>query len=266
MSCLLATAVLAHAEGPAVSELNGKFSIESGVVGATGQSSATGVAQGSISTPLGRRFGLQIDGLSASSHNAFFGGGGAQLFWRDPATGLFGPMAAVVGGGGARAGLYGGEAELYAGLFTLGARAGYRDAHSSSGGFYLGTLTVYPMPDLALSIEGGQIVGQAIGQGTIELQPGLLHNVSLFAEGAAGELGYYRATAGIRIYFGADKLLIRRHREDDPSSSVVGLGGINSGSGHTGIFNSGDGNNGFFNTAITGNTGIFNSGDTNTGF
>jgi len=61
--------------------------------------------------------------------------------------------------------------------------------------------------------------GRYTGRGTIEYQPQLAatHNMSFFVDGSGGDNGY-RATAGIRFYFGADKPLIRRHREDDPTA------------------------------------------------
>jgi hypothetical protein len=220
----VALAPAARAEGPAVSQINGKISVEGGAVGTNAQQSAIGTTQGSITLPLGQSFGLQVDGAVSTAFNSLFGGGGAHLFWRDPTIGLIGPIAAIGGGAGTWNGLYGGEAELYAGVFTVAARAGYANTAmafgSRNGGFYLGTLTLYPVPDLAFTIEGGQLAGLALGQARIEYQPELMgrRNLSLYASGVAGDLGVYRVTAGIRFYFGSEKSLIRRHREDDPQS------------------------------------------------
>jgi hypothetical protein len=44
---------------------------------------------------------------------------GRTSSWRDPAIGLAGPIAALAGGRGSTVGLFGGEGELYAGVFTL---------------------------------------------------------------------------------------------------------------------------------------------------
>ncbi|WP_425069697.1 hypothetical protein [Reyranella sp.] len=222
---LLALSPGARAEGPAVSELNGKLSVEGGAVGTNELQSALATTHGSITAPLGHSFGLQVDGSGSTAFNSVFGSGGLHLFWRDPAIGLVGAIAAFGGGAGTRSGLYGGEGELYAGLFTVGVRAGYGDNRtdfsSRNGGFYLGTLTVYPVPNLALSVEGGQVSGLTLGQARIEYQPDLLlahRNVSFFVSGLAGDFGVFRATAGVQFYFGPDKSLIRRHREDDPRS------------------------------------------------
>lgn len=209
---------------PAVSQLNGKFSLESGAVGIQGRSSALGIAQGSIAAPLGHSFGVQVDGLAATAYNSFGGGGAAHLFWRNPAIGLAGPVVALVGARGNTVGWYGGEGELYAGLITVAVYAGYQDAGASavpSGGFYQGHLSVYPIPDLALTVGGGQFAGRAIGSGRVEYQPDLLarRNVAFFVDANAGDDSFYRVTGGVRLYFGPDKSLIRRHREDDPATS-----------------------------------------------
>ena len=215
---------VAHAEGPAVSGLNGKFSLEGGATGSRSSgNSAVGTAEGAIAAPLGSRFGAQLDGLASTSYGSFLGGGGAHVFWRDPTIGLAGPIAALGGGRGTTVGLYGAEGELYAGVFTVGALGGYLSATSPSGavpsgGFWQGRLTVYPIADLALSLGGGQEAGFGSGSATIEYQPDFIasHNVSLFVDGDIGEDGYYRVTSGVRFYFGPEKTLIRRQREDDP--------------------------------------------------
>jgi hypothetical protein len=215
---------VAHAEGPAVSGLNGKVSLEGGATGSrSGGSSAVGTAEGSIAAPLGSRFGAQLDGIASTSYSSFLGGGGAHVFWRDSTIGLAGPVAALGGGRGATVGLYGAEGELYAGIFTVGALGGYLSATSPSGvvpsgGVWQGRLTVYPIADLALSLGGGQEAGFGSGSVTIEYQPAFIarHNVSLFVDSDIGENGYYRVTSGVRFYFGPEKTLIRRQREDDP--------------------------------------------------
>jgi hypothetical protein len=231
---LAAPIVSAQADGsaPAVSALNGKISTEGGVTGADGQSSGVGVVNGSITTPLGHAFGLQIDGSAGTAFNEFFGGGTAHLFWRDPAIGLIGPVASIQAGSGVRLGWYGAEAELYAGIFTFGAWGGYHEVVdtqaglTASSGFYAGRVTVYPIPDLALSIGAGSEFNRANGSATLEFQPNLFarHNVAFFVNGALAEPSAYAVTAGIRIYFGPDKPLIRRHREDDPPDPLLAAG------------------------------------------
>lgn len=170
---------------------------------------------------------MQIDGLAATSYGALGGGGLAHLFWRDPQVGLFGLIGGLAGAQGATIGWYGAEGEVYAPRFTIGANAGYQDAGASSllanGGFFNARLTVYPVPDIGLTIGGGQFAGRALGKGRIEYQPELAgrQNVAFFVDGAAGDGAFYRVTGGIRLYIGPAKPLIRRHREDDPTSILV---------------------------------------------
>lgn len=226
---------------PAVSQINGKVSFEGGATGALGRSSAVGIAQGSLAAPLGHSFGVQVDGLAAISYGSFGGGGAAHLFWRNPQIGLFGPIAALAGFRGATLGWYGAEGEIYAPRFTIGAYGGYQDAGATrllrSGGFYHGRLTVYPIPDLALTVGGGQFAGRALGSGKIEYQPDFAarHNVALFVDCTAGDGSFYRVTGGVRLFFGPDKTLIRRHREDDPAGIFSITPGIFGNGGNGGV-------------------------------
>jgi hypothetical protein len=86
LPAILATTILlaapvpsARADGPAVSTVNGKLSSEGGVVGSGGNASAS-MVEGSLTTPLGHAFGVQVDGMAGTAFNAFFGGGTTHLF------------------------------------------------------------------------------------------------------------------------------------------------------------------------------------------
>ncbi len=222
----------AWAEGPAVSEVNGKFSVEGGGVGSNSHGgSGLGVAEGSFTVPLGYSFGLQLDGGTATAYNNFYGGGGAQLFWRDPQHGLFGGFASAAGGNGATLSWYGAQAEYFAGPVTLGGYGGYQMAYNapvSNGGLFIGRLTYYPIPDLALTAGGGVVASNGFGRLRLEYQPELngRHSMSFFVNGGAGADASYSVTGGIRFHFGPEKTLIRRHREDDPASVLMfGSGG-----------------------------------------
>ena len=216
----------AHAEGPAVSALNGKMSGEGGVTGVDGRASGVGMAKGSITAPLGQAFGFQLDGLAGTAFNAPFGGGTGHLFWRDPEIGLFGPVVSLAAGSGERSGWYGAEGEVYARRLTLGGWAGYHDLDlsgvgSASSGYYGGGITVYPTLDLALTVGATSAFNHVTGNSTIEFQPDLFarHNVAFYVDGEVANRSAFTVTAGIRFYFGADKPLIRRHREDDPMTA-----------------------------------------------
>lgn len=236
-SMVLMAASTAYAEGPAVSELNGKFSVEGGAAGSNGRGgSGLGIAEGSITTPLGNSLGLQGDGAIATVHDDLFGAGAAQLFWRDPQLAQLGTFAAYGGRGGDTVAWYGGQAEYFAGPVTLGAHGGYQSSNSdyaSDGGLVLGRLTYYVNPNFALTAGGGSVVDRGFGRVNLEYLPELngRHSVSFFVNGGAGSDESYVATAGTRLYFGPEKSLIRRHREDDPISLVGGGMGGNGGSG-----------------------------------
>jgi hypothetical protein len=227
---LVGVATVGHAEGPAVSALNGKISGEGGSVNSNGNQSTLGLAEGSITTPLGHSFGFQADLAAGLAYNSFLGGGAVHAFWRDPSIGLFGPIAAMGGARGSRIGLYGAEGEFYMDKVTLGLTGGYQDSVnngvgvSPSGGFGTARLTLYPIDNLAMAIEGRDMAGQYTGRGIVEYQPDFMttRNMSFFFDGESGGNSFYRVTGGIRFYFGADKTLIRRHREDDPPQIPLG--------------------------------------------
>lgn len=223
---LILSAGVARAEGPAVSELNGKVSVEGGATGQSGQSSAIGTLQGGLTAPLGHSFGVELDGILSDSHGSFSQTGVLQLFWRDPTLALLGPIGAFSNNNGRTLGFAGAQGELYAPNFTAAVVGGYIgtnniQAPAQNGGFFGGSITLYATPDLALSIGGGGALGLAMGVARAEyLLPdigvGGRRNIALFVDASAGDRQSYSATAGVRFYFGPEKTLIRRQREDDP--------------------------------------------------
>jgi hypothetical protein len=214
----------ATAAGPAVSGLNGKLSAEAGVAGLDHQNDFAGFVSGSVTMPLGTSFGVQLDGGVGSQYGGLLASGGGHLFWRDPQQGLLGAMGQYTTAHHADWGRAGGEGEFYLSSVTLSAHAGYQFGGNGGGfkirsGFYGGgDVTFYAADNLSLSLGGGSYAGDWSGRATIEFQPRFagFTNMSLFANGEISENNQYKATAGVRFYFGADKSLIRRHREDDP--------------------------------------------------
>jgi hypothetical protein len=69
-----------------------------------------------------------------------------------------------------------------------------------------------------LSIGAGSEFARVAGRATLEFQPDLFarRNVAFFVNGDVGDRSTDSITTGVRFYFGPDKSLIRRHREDDP--------------------------------------------------
>ena len=218
--------------GPAVSGPNGKLSAFGGPRGRDGAGAdGLGGLAGSWSMPLGHSHGVQFDGLFGLRGGDVMGGAGMNLFWRDPARGLLGVTGSWVGwdadrkrGGYTDMFRIGGQGELYLDRSTFAVQAGVQFGDNTGDGFY-GRADVkwYATPDLALKLGAGynaQVEG--LGRLGFEFQPGLtaVPGLTLFADAAAGDDGYYKVFSGLRIYFGAPKSLRERHRRDDPENTL----------------------------------------------
>lgn len=216
----------AMAQAPAVSQTNGKLSLEGGVAGVDGHDGVAGMAQGSITVPIGGSFGFQADGAVGYMKSGFAWGVGGHLFWRDPARALVGLIASTAETANFEWTRVGVEGDLYLGQITLAGHGGYQWGNDSrrisvDSGFFGGAdVRFYLTESFAMTAGGGIYAGDWLARGGLEFQPGLsnMRGLALFARGAIGEDNYYRLTAGVRFYFGADKSLMRRHREDDPES------------------------------------------------
>jgi hypothetical protein len=217
---------------PAVDGLNAKIA---GFGGAVEEQALYGGA-GSVTLPLGQRFGLQLDGLvtgfdSEGQGDVTIAGTAAHLFWRDPAQGLLGAYghyihADAFDGVDIFAG--GVEGALYWGQFTLEGVAGVEggEVDTSFGNFDIDTrffdvaqVAWYPVDDLKLSAGHIYSLDQhaALFGAEWGLDAGSGIMASLFANGSVSEDGDGAVLGGLRLYFGQQpKPLIRRHREDDP--------------------------------------------------
>ena len=85
---------------PAVSAINGKLELDFG--GITDPESATFRAAGSLSVPIGERFGVQGDVAIGNIDDSWSFGGALHAFTRDPSSYLLGVTAGVVVADGAR--------------------------------------------------------------------------------------------------------------------------------------------------------------------
>jgi len=215
--------------GEAVSEANGKVDFSLGNM----DSDLGGNLTGSYTMPLSSNIGFQVDGLYTHVSDRSFLGAGAHLFWRDSEIGLIG---LTVGGiyqedvYGLSAGV---EAEYYLGLATLGLRGGVAKVKFDSrmapvvskdpADYYAGAdLGIYPLTNLLVSLSYTRAFDDNLLQAGVEyLTP--LENVSLFVDVARGGHDYEHALFGVRYYFGGDKSLKSRHREDDPPNMLKGL-------------------------------------------
>ncbi|WP_306259401.1 hypothetical protein [Pararhizobium sp. IMCC21322] len=209
---------------PAVSGINGKISILGGSLFDEGY----GALEGSLSVPVGTRYGLQLDAAVGVHDEDFVGGGAAHLFWRDPTIGLLGLYGSYthhddLGGGISRVGV---EAEYYWDRVTVKGVVGaeFIDVDNvievdEENLFAFSDISYYAMDNLELS------VGHRYTAETHALALGIEYQldqqifssgVALFAEGRIGENDYEGIWGGVTFYIGDDKSLIRRHREDDP--------------------------------------------------
>jgi hypothetical protein len=203
---------------------------------------------GSVTVPLGFRYGLQVDGLVAGFDNQFQGNvttsaAAGHLFWRDPAVGLLGAYghyirADAFSGVNVYAGA--GEGALYLGRFALEVIAGVQGGtvdvgalgrlHIDTRFFDVSLVSYYPTDNLKLSVGHTYILGRNaalfVAEWGFPTAAGTMP--ALFASGSVSEGGVGAILAGLRFYFGRrEKTLIRRHREDDPSG--VGSPGFLSG-------------------------------------
>lgn len=216
---------------PAVSRPNGKVALRGGSV----DDDASAIAEFNFTAPLGHAFGIQFDGLAGVLDDDGVGSGAMHLFWRNPDKGLIGGYVSANTIGGDNFYRFLGEAHLYRGRFSLEGYAGWEEADLDSGAFWLGQLAFYPQENLRLT-AGALYSGWADGNysapgtlGAVGLEYQLRSNdrnaLSLFTEARFGD-DYYAAWGGVRLYFGDDKSLIRRHREDDPVGLVPDLNEI----------------------------------------
>ncbi|MEW6428883.1 MAG: hypothetical protein AB1568_12710, partial [Thermodesulfobacteriota bacterium] len=89
-----------------------------------------------------------------------------------------------------------------------------------SKAYLLADLGWYPLDDLLFSLAAGTMLDNNLLRGEVEYQTPV-RGLSLYVEVMDAENHYDHALFGIRWYFGADKSLQRRHREDDPASAVA---------------------------------------------
>lgn len=212
---------------PAVDGVNAKLSFEHDI---DGSDSLGGT--GSITIPLGRSFGLQLDGGAANHKNELIGDasgyrGAAHLFWRDPSKGMLGLFGDYIridllDGFNFYAG--GVEGAVYFERWTLHGIVGLADGDLVDSSFFdRARLTYYPLDNLSIHIghayahdEHRMLFGSEWG---FVGQAGAA--TSLFLQGDLDEDGDTSMLAGFRLYLGQhDKSLIRRHREDDPPDAL----------------------------------------------
>jgi hypothetical protein len=218
---------------PAVSAPNAKLSIEGGLGGAQGiPTLGQGFVSGSFTFPIAQQWGVQLDATGGSVAKQFTGGAGGHIFWREPKTALIGLTGGIANVAGATFGRFGAETDIYVNnALTLSAAGGYQTGATSTRaivnkGFYGNVgATLYPDPNLAISLGVSRTPNVFGAYASAEYQPEGWKGVSLFVNGTVAEHRQFAVRGGLVLYFGKDKSLIRRHREDDPVNLLNGPGG-----------------------------------------
>lgn len=201
---------------PAVSATNSKLDVSVGSF----DDDTGAIVSGAIALPLSGSYGVQFDAMAGTEDGDNATAGGAvHLFWRDPSEGLVGLYGSYTyketDGSSVDASRIAVEGERYWGRITLSALAGAEFADGDDGFFSVVDLSYYASDDVRAYLGHQYAQTASMAKAGIEWQvkPGL----ALFAEGRSGANNYDSALAGVRFYFGEDKTLIRRHREDDPA-------------------------------------------------
>jgi hypothetical protein len=225
---------------PAVDGVNYRASIFGGSL----WKRSLGGADGTVAIPLAPSYGFQADVMGSSWGGRFYGELHGHWFWRDPAIGMLGLYAAYTHlsrFGGAHAAYVGAEFARYNGPWEIKGALGVETGNTASGLTSPTTLTVYDIDtrffdriDVSYYLNENAKVGighrylsgkNALalrGEWAAPLAGGRLG--SFFVEGRVGEDNFKSIWAGLRVYFGQNgKSLIRRHREDLLSDTVIGF-------------------------------------------
>lgn len=209
--------------GEAVSGANGKVGFSAGNMNGFDGKNVTG----SFAVPLGTNFGFQVDALYTDVSKNDFYGIGAHLFWRDSEKGLLGLTAGAIRENDVLDSWAAGvEGEYYLGNVTVSALGGFANIdyrgspapfiETDETDYYVSAeIGFYPMDDLLLSLSYSRAFDNGMVQGQLEYQTPL-NGISFFADIAQGDNNYDHALVGLRYYFGQEKSLKLRHRQDDP--------------------------------------------------
>ncbi len=215
---------------PAVSGVNGKFEFSPGLLSGVPMFRAAG----SLSVPVGDKFGIQADVMGTFTGADTYLGGALHAFTRDPSSYLAGITAGVVVAPGQSTLMaLGAEGELYLDRVSLEGWAGvaalnYVDPMmvDLTGAFAFGDLAYYATDDFRVSIGGTYLLGDLSLHAATEYQfTDLGMPLSLTGDARLHANGDYSLTVGLKGYFGGDngKSLIDRHRQDDPPNRALSL-------------------------------------------
>lgn len=211
----ISLAVSGTAMADAVSGVNGKVDAFAGKI----DSSHTENLAAAIAMPLGKDYGLQLDALVGQIGSNDLEGLGVHAFRRDPSRYLLGATAAYVELGSTTVERYGVEGEWYTSQLTVAGALGYQGGDVSDDGYVSLEGRYYATDDLMVTL-GASYADNAdrFGLGAEYQTP--LSGLSLFAVAMNGNDNFDAVVGGLRYYFGSNKSLKQRHREDDPVNSL----------------------------------------------
>lgn len=224
----------------AVSALNGKLE---GSYGEVNDTYSRGIAA-SLSVPVAQSWGIQVDSLYQHAAEDDFYGLGAHFFTRKSETGLLGLVAGGVHSGTIDNFAVAVEGEYYFPWLTVGGYAGYDNVQSNGSivtysprvtdhdDFALANLYVaaYPMPNLMLRLDYLHRINRNFYSLQVEYQTPI-KGLAAFGIVGIGDNDFFQLQGGVRYYFGGDKTLKARHRQDDPTNILTTMQGTNQATG-----------------------------------
>lgn len=210
---------------PAVSEANGNIRVGGFSADVPNNSDSMFEVRGSYTMPLSFSTGFQLDGAIASVEGGdeTWVAVGGHYFWRDPASFLLGVYGDVNFYDNVTYGTLALEGEAYIGQFTLTSATGieFGDSDVDSSFYTNSFVNYYITDDLVVGAGYRHDTAGSYGQAKVEYQiMPEFSGMSLYAEGKWNNNDYDAIFAGVKFYFGPEKTLIRRHREDDPGSNA----------------------------------------------
>jgi hypothetical protein len=200
----------------AVSFPNGKAE---GIVASVDGDSAF-MALGSASFPIHPQLGGQVDAAFGKLDKENLLGVGLHLFARDPQQYLLGGIVSYTENNDADMYRYGVEGEYYYGPYTLSALVGQQNGDIDSNGFGAIDFSWYPGDELMVQ-AGVSFADSDDRKGHVGGEFLFRPNLAAFADLGFGTNDYEHALAGVRYYFGENKPLLRKHREEDPANNLL---------------------------------------------
>jgi hypothetical protein len=168
--------------------------------------------------PLGKDFGLQIDGAAGTDQ---YYGAGAHLFQRN-SMGRIGAVGSLETDSATRMFRFGAEGELYANAVTLFGAAGLQAGDVTEGVWGKLDLSYYATPDLSLTVGVETQPDLNLVHAGFEWLPALdtLPELSVFGDVGITSIESYRVLFGVNFQIDAKAPLIDRDRKYNVKSAL----------------------------------------------